>query len=155
MPRISTLIILALAVWCLALPQRLHADPSLPPMSVEDMGRLLRAEAPTAVVVMASWCGPCRGELPRLNQVYNELKDRGLRMVGVSLDIRPAPMVKMLRDVPADFPFYWVGEKAMAAFDIRSVPMLFLSRNGKLHKSLPGAHSVESLRQSLGALLEK
>lgn len=34
----------------------------------------------------ASWCGPCRKEIPNMKKVYAEFKDRGLQVVGVSVD---------------------------------------------------------------------
>ncbi|WP_052342045.1 peroxiredoxin family protein [Xylanibacter brevis] len=34
----------------------------------------------------ASWCGPCIGSMPFMKQVYNDYKDRGLHIVGVSCD---------------------------------------------------------------------
>ncbi len=34
----------------------------------------------------ASWCGPCRRAMPELKNTYNEFKDKGLEIVGVSLD---------------------------------------------------------------------
>lgn len=40
----------------------------------------------TIVDFWASWCGPCRQEMPSLVKTYNEYKDKGLGIVGVSLD---------------------------------------------------------------------
>ena len=34
----------------------------------------------------ASWCGPCRAEMPNLVKVYNTYKDKGLGIIGISLD---------------------------------------------------------------------
>lgn len=34
----------------------------------------------------ASWCGPCRKEIPNIKKVYSEFKDKGLQVVGVSID---------------------------------------------------------------------
>lgn len=34
----------------------------------------------------ASWCGPCIREMPRLRDLYNEYRDKGLEIVGISLD---------------------------------------------------------------------
>ncbi|RQO75102.1 alkyl hydroperoxide reductase [Pedobacter sp. KBW06] len=34
----------------------------------------------------ASWCGPCRGENPNVLKAYNEFKDKGFTVLGVSLD---------------------------------------------------------------------
>lgn len=40
----------------------------------------------TVIDFWASWCGPCRQEMPNLVKTYNEYKDKGLGIVGVSLD---------------------------------------------------------------------
>ena len=40
----------------------------------------------TIIDFWASWCGPCRQEMPSLVKTYNEYKDKGLGIVGVSLD---------------------------------------------------------------------
>ena len=38
------------------------------------------------VDVWASWCGPCKKEIPHLKKVYDDYKDKGLSIVSVSID---------------------------------------------------------------------
>ena len=40
----------------------------------------------TIIDFWASWCGPCRQEMPSLVKTYDEYKDKGLGIIGVSLD---------------------------------------------------------------------
>ena len=40
----------------------------------------------TIIDFWASWCGPCRQEMPYITQLYNDYKDKGLGIVGISLD---------------------------------------------------------------------
>ena len=40
----------------------------------------------TLVNIWATWCAPCRAEMPSMQEVYSEYKDRGLRIAAVSVD---------------------------------------------------------------------
>jgi cytochrome c biogenesis protein CcmG, thiol:disulfide interchange protein DsbE len=49
--------------------------------------RALRGDV-VLVNVWATWCHPCRREMPALEELHRELADRGLRMIAVSIDDR-------------------------------------------------------------------
>ena len=36
----------------------------------------------------ASWCGPCRGEMPNVVKAYETYKEKGLQIIGVSIDTK-------------------------------------------------------------------
>src|SRR3970282_710231 len=42
--------------------------------------------SPLLVNVWATWCDPCREEMPSLERLYREDRDRGLRVVAISID---------------------------------------------------------------------
>ena len=51
----------------------------------------------------ASWCGPCRKEIPNLKKVYAEYKDKGLQLIGVSIDNSEAAWQKAVKEEQLDY----------------------------------------------------
>ena len=51
----------------------------------------------------ASWCGPCRGDIPNIKKVYAEFKDKGLEVVGVSIDHSDEAWKKALEEEKLDY----------------------------------------------------
>ena len=52
----------------------------------------------------ASWCEPCRQELPALDELYKRYKQRGVVVVGVNIDRQIGNMRSFLRRTPVSFP---------------------------------------------------
>ena len=86
--------------------------------------------------IWATWCLPCREEMPGLQQLHEEYNDQGLRVVGVSIDSRGAG-----RDVRDFLSSYGISftilhdpeEQVTRAFRTTGVPETFLiDREGKI-----------------------
>ncbi len=59
----------------------------------------------------ATWCGPCRGELPNVKQNYEKYHDKGFEVVGVSLDQSVDDLEKFIADEKIAWPILFPKEK--------------------------------------------
>lgn len=99
----------------------------------------------------ASWCAPCREENPNLVAVYNDFKDKGFDIMGVSLDREKDAWMKAIRDDKLTWHHvsdlqYWENSAARV-YGIRSIPSnVLIDPNGIIiAKNLRG----EALRAKL------
>lgn len=85
----------------------------------------------------ASWCAPCRREMPRLVDMYAKYKKKGFEIVGVSLDRDAASWKKGIDQLKITWPQisdlgYWESE-AVKAYAIRSIPhVMLLDKDGTI-----------------------
>ena len=104
----------------------------------------------------ASWCRPCRIENPNLVRLYKRMHDKGLEIVGVSLDRNKASWERAIADDGLTWNHvsnlqYWADPIAQL-YSVRAIPAAFvLDREGRIvGKNLRGAQ----LDAKIEALLE-
>jgi thiol-disulfide isomerase/thioredoxin len=112
-------------------------------------------ESRSLVVAMASWCGPCREELPFLIKLHNKYNDKGLKIIGISLDVDgPEAMQKIADKAKVNFPIYWTRVDMAEKYDIYAIPTIYLIKNGKIVEKIVGKQSESFLDKKIGILLE-
>lgn len=78
----------------------------------------------------ASWCGPCRREMPKLVEAYAQYKDKDFEIVGLSLDRDAEAWIKGIEQLGITWPQmsdlkYWDSESSKQ-YAVRSIPHLML-----------------------------
>ena len=79
--------------------------------------------------VWATWCAPCRKEIPELRALHATYKDRGLELIGVSIDTdgTDASIRDFLTEFKMDYPIWRdPDERISARFKMAGVPATFL-----------------------------
>ena len=106
------------------------------------------------VNIWATWCGPCRREMPKLDHLYREQKDKGLVVFGIS-DEAVGVQQKYLQQVPVSYPLLTVkGTIPNLYTDIARYPAIFLiDRSGRLQPAPGPDQSFEKLEAAVEALL--
>ena len=105
----------------------------------------------------ATWCGPCKVEIPEFVDLYAQYKDRGFVILGVlSQDTPTADQLQtFLRENKMQYPVTYPNEKVEAAFgELLALPTSFLiSRDGSVCAKQLGPVSKEGAERSIKALL--
>ena len=107
----------------------------------------------------ASWCGPCRQEMPLLDQMHKRYSALGFTLVGVNVDANSKDAEEWLSKTPVSFPVLFDKEsKVSKLYDVSTMPYtVFIDRKGNvryLHKGYKPGDEGEYLNQ-IRALLKE
>ncbi len=87
----------------------------------------------------ASWCGPCRQEMPLLNVLHKKYKKLGFTVIGVNVEEHSEKARQIVKDVAIKFPILFDSEnKVSELYKVSAMPStVIIDRNGNmryLHK---------------------
>lgn len=107
------------------------------------------------VVAMASWCPPCREELPILGKMYHQYLEKGIQIVAFSVDSEgPEAVQSLINELKIPFPVYWVGKKAARHYKLVGIPTIMIYDHGSLVETLPGSHPQRIIEKKIKRLVD-
>jgi thiol-disulfide isomerase/thioredoxin len=82
----------------------------------------------------ASWCGPCRQEMPHLDAIHKKYEPMGFTVFGVNVEQDRKMADKILRDIPVSFPILFDDSNLVSElYDVDAMPVTVLvDRNGDI-----------------------
>ena len=103
----------------------------------------------------ATWCGPCRAELPNVLAAYRKYHDQGFEIIGISLDQDQAKLAEFTKSMYMTWPQFFDGKgwqnKLAVKYGIESIPATFLlDGEGKIiGKDLRGEELLAAVARTL------
>jgi len=132
-----------------------------PDFTVTDVeGKTLKLSSlrgkPVLLDFCASWCGPCRMELPHVQELYQEYHAKGLEVIGLSSDATEADLTKWLKEEKVTFRAAWLdpsnsaSRKISEAYNVTGIPrVLVIDAQGTIRADLTGYHEKSALAEAL------
>ncbi|MDR2161403.1 MAG: TlpA family protein disulfide reductase [Desulfovibrio sp.] len=109
-----------------------------------------------AVNIFASWCPPCREEVPELIQVRNSFSPSDLVLVGISVDREPMALLTFLNSLRVNYPVALALDDLAPTLGVRAVPHLLLyNTSGELVLNHRGRMDGEELTDTVRRLLSR
>jgi cytochrome c biogenesis protein CcmG, thiol:disulfide interchange protein DsbE len=136
------------------------AHPLAPDFSLTDLSgrKLTLADYRGKVVLLnfwATWCGPCRVEIPGFVDLQSKYRDQGLVVIGVSMDDDPAPVREFYERYRMNYPVAMGDDGLAERFGgILGLPTTFLiQRDGHIYAKLMGAEDAGTFEEAITKLL--
>lgn len=108
----------------------------------------------TLIDFWASWCGPCREEIPTLVELYKQYHAAGLDVVGVTVNDRPEASRKAIKDLGINYPVILNGgQELIDAYGIVGIPCILLidPQGTIIARDLRGDNITKTVEEALAS----
>ena len=99
-------------------------------LPARDGGQVALSELQGQVVLLnfwATWCGPCRQEMPHLEALYERYRDLGFTLLGVNVEEDSSGADKFLKETPVTFPILFDPKSQVSkSYDVIAMPSTVL-----------------------------
>ena len=103
----------------------------------------------------ATWCVPCREEIPHFVELQNRYRDRGLQIVGISMDDGPEPVRDFYQRFHINYPVVMGNARIGELYGgVLGLPIAFLvDPDGRIYSKHSGATDISVIEREIGALM--
>jgi peroxiredoxin len=106
-------------------------------LRAKDGGEVSLADLQGQVVMVnfwATWCGPCRQEMPHLEALYQRYSDLGFTLLGVNVEADSSGADKFLKETPVSFPILFDPKSEVSKmYDVIAMPStVIVDREGNM-----------------------
>jgi cytochrome c biogenesis protein CcmG, thiol:disulfide interchange protein DsbE len=104
----------------------------------------------------ASWCPPCRVEMPGFERVYRERRDQGFVILGIATDAHAEAAIReFVSEHDITYPILLADRQVIVDYGgIRALPESFLvDRDGRIRHRVIGYFAEPALRSAIGRML--
>jgi cytochrome c biogenesis protein CcmG/thiol:disulfide interchange protein DsbE len=164
MARALIAIILGLCIVLLSAGTAVSQNPgsAAPQFSLKDINgkEVSLSDFKGKVVILdfwATWCGPCRSEIPDFIALQKKYGGKGLQVIGISVDKDKNALSKFYKDNGMNYPVALTDGAVESKYGgIRGIPTTFIiDKSGKIVKKYVGATSKEQFEGDIKPLLGK
>ena len=163
---ITIFVYLSLVLLVTGCEKQVEAGPFAPDFTLSDLsGQTVSLEQHRGSVVLldfwATWCGPCRMTIPVLARLQKQYKDKGLVILGVSVDdpqlVNDSDLLYYKKMAQIDYPLLRYNQKVMQDYfsgQQVAIPTMFvIDRKGRIRDKIVG-FQPETLERSLAAAVK-
>lgn len=159
--RVSISILIAVSCFCLATVTSC-ADKTEPvivkPINLSELKGKISSNKSGVLIVdfWATWCPPCRKEIPGFINLYKKYKDKGLDIIGVSIDRGGIPVVQpFVKQSGINYPVFLGNDEISNIYKIEGIPTtLIVDKNGETKSRHVGYVTEEEFEKEILALLK-
>ena len=135
--------------------------PLAPEFSLPELtGKTLKVSDYRGKVVLldfwATWCDPCREEIPHFVELQNKLGDQGFQIIGVSMDDGPEPVRDFYRKFKMNYPVVMGNAQIGELYGgVLGLPIAFvIGRDGRIYSKHIGATDISLLEREIDVQLQ-
>lgn len=110
---------------------------------------------PTVINFWGTWCPPCRREIPDLVRLYEEYRPKGIEIIGLAVNDKPATVEVFSQEAGMDWVMLMGDEAVVGAYGgISGVPTtIFLNKDGKEIGRVTGSRTYEEFKPAFDSIL--